>query len=288
MERPARVAGVDFSGARDARENVWIAECERAADGLRLRSLAPASERLDPTGADPAATAHAVSRFVRDHPGAVGVDAPFSLPAPVVRELGHETWREVVRWVAAHDDASAFDAACQAATPGDRTYARRAVDDRLDSFSPYHFFVKRQTYHAVGGVLAPLVADDAARVLPFALDDEGDGPFVLETYPAAVFERLGAHREEYKGPGEDAGARRERNLAALRGVVAVPDDLAARAVADADGDALDAVAAAVGTARAFETGLVPATDDWRVEGAIYPLPGGEPHDTWPSDGDGGT
>lgn len=274
---PDRVVGVDFSGARDARENVWIAECERTSEGLELAACAPASERLTPEGTDPEATVDALVAFVRGLDGAaVGLDFPFALPAPVARGLGATTWRETLDAVAAFDDASAMDAACQAATPGERTYARRACDDALDSFSPYHFFVKRQTYHGTTGLLRPLVANEDAWVLPFDLDaacaaGADARPLLLETYPAAVFDRLGLCRERYKGTSASERERRERNLAGLREHVTIPDSLADRALTDADGDALDALAAAVGTELAFETEVAPRTDDWRVEGAIYPL-----------------
>jgi hypothetical protein len=286
VDPPTRVAGVDFSGARDARENVWVAECERAADGLRLTALAPASDRLAPAGDDPEATTAALVDWTRGQRGAVGFDFPFSLPAAVARGLGAGTWRETLDALAAFGDASAMDEACQAATPGDRTYARRVTDEAHDSFSPYHFFVKRQTYHGVAGVLAPLVADAAVRVVPMDLGGaDDDRPVVLETYPAAVFARLGLHRERYKGTDEADRDRRAANLAGLRNRVAVPDRLADRALADPDGDALDALAAAVGVDLAFESGLRPAGDEatWRLEGAIYPLAG--PHDTLPRDDD---
>ncbi len=282
MDPQDRVVGVDFSGARDARENVWIAECERRDGTLRLTGLAPAHERLDPSGADPEATAAALARFLRGRSGAAGLDVPFSLPAPVAERLGAETWRDVVAVVAGFDDAAAFDAACQQATPGDATYARRATDTAHDSFSPYHFFVKRQTYHGIAGVLQPLVAGGDAWVLPIdAGATRGDSRLrLLEVYPAAVFDGLDLHREEYKGSGDRERERRRANLAGVRDHVSVPDRLAARALADADGDALDALAAAIGTARAFETDPTPATDSWRLEGAIYPLAGGRrPHDT---------
>lgn len=277
VDRPNRVVGVDFSGARDARENVWVAVCERTDDGLRLRACAPASERVDPAGADPEATVDALVGAVRGlDDAAVGFDFPFALPAVVARGLGATTWRETLDAVAGFADPSAMDAACQAATPGARTYARRACDDALDSFSPYHFFVKRQTYHGTTGLLRPLVANGDAWVLPFdhaaaRARDADARPLVLETYPAATFDRLGLHDERYKGTGEAERGRRATNLAGLRDHVTVPGSLADRLVADADGDALDALAAAVGTELALGTTLVPETDDWRVEGAIYPL-----------------
>jgi hypothetical protein len=276
VDSPDHVVGVDFSGARDARENVWIAECERTSAGLRLVACAPASERLEPAGPDPGATTDALVGFVRGLDGAaVGVDVPFSLPAAVARGLGATTWRETLETVAGFADPSAMDAACQAATPGSRTYARRACDDALGSFSPYHFFVKKQTYHGTTGLLRPLVTAADAWVLPFDLAAARGAavarPLLLETYPAAVFARLGRHDERYKGTGESERERRAANLAGLREHVRTPESLADRLVADAGGDAIDALAAAVGVELAFGTGLEPRTDDWRLEGAIYPL-----------------
>jgi hypothetical protein len=278
MDRPDRVVGVDFSGASDARKNVWIASCERTSQGLELVDCAPAGERLALAGVDPEATTAALVGFVRGLNArvAVGLDFPFSLPAPVARELGARTWRETLKRVAAYDDASAMDAACQDATVGERTYARRDCDDTLDSFSPYHFFVKRQTYHGMAEVLEPLVAEESAWVLPFDLTEARTAgadarPLILETYPAAVFDRLGCHSEGYKGGAGRERERRATNLAGLRDHVIVPESLADRVVADADGDAIDALAAAVGTELAFDDELVPSTADWAIEGSIYPL-----------------
>ncbi len=280
MDPPDRVVGVDFSGARDARENVWIAECERTDGELKLVGCAPASERLAPTGTDPVATTDALVSFICGLDGtAVGLDFPFSLPVPVAHGLGATTWRETLDAVATYDDASAMDAACQDATPGDRTYARRACDEVLDSFSPYHFFVKKQTYHGMVGVLRPLATAGVAWVLPFDTEKaraagSDSRPRLMETYPAAVLARLGLHDERYKGSGQSECQRREHNLAGLRDHVTAPDSLADRISADADGDALDALAAAVGTDVAVRERVMPQTADWRVEGAIYPLTNG--------------
>ena len=272
VSAPDHVVGVDFSGAKNARDNVWIAEID--GDG-RLEACAPVSERLADllAGADPAATMGALRAFVRHQPGgtAVGFDFPFGLPAPVVSAFGAKTWRGSLDAVAGVGNVEAFETSCRDVVGDGRTYLRRETDESDGALSPYHRFVRHQTYHGMVDLLRPLVAGEAVWVIPMDLAAADDSlPWVLEVYPSAVLDRLGLPAEGYKGRERSHRRRRATALEGLRSVLSIGDDLAERIVEDTGGDALDAVAAAVGTRQAFDWGLEPPGTVWRREGHSYP------------------
>jgi hypothetical protein len=266
-ERP--VYGVDFSGARDAGANVWVTTADVTADGLRARDCAPAVDALagyydgDPT-VDRDATLAALRAFVaaRDPTATVALDVSFGLPAAVARgALDVETWRQTPAAVADFDSASAFADACTAWTrdhADGATYLKRETDAGTGAFSPYHFFVKHQTYRAARHVLAPLIEADAVRVAP--MDDVGgaagagdagtrddpDRPRLVEIYPAATLAAVDAHREGYKGDDAEHRRRRVANLEVLCDAGVVLDDgfPRERVLDDGGGDGLDSLVAA--------------------------------------------
>ncbi|MFB6268754.1 MAG: hypothetical protein ABEH83_02340, partial [Halobacterium sp.] len=214
------VYGVDFSGAEDAGDNVWVAELD-VSGSPELTACQRAPVALadcydgEPT-TDRAATLDALASFVASLPAtaAVGFDFSFSVPARVARgALDAETWPEVADAVAGCADADAFAEQCVEWTQAhtDDTYLKRETDAEWGAFSPYHFFVAAQTYHGIADVLHPL--RDQACVVPF--DARTDRPVVAEVYPAGTLDALGLCREGYKGRGEGETRRRERNVDGL-------------------------------------------------------------------------
>ena len=256
------VYGVDFSGASQAGESVWVTEatvtdsetlrverCERADDFLTDHYPGEPTTDREPTLA-------ALAAFVRglDSRAAVGFDFPFAVPRAVAAgAFGADSWREVVAAVEECGDADAFAETCVEWTATEReddaTYLRRETDETHGAFSPYHFFVQHQTYHGIADVLAPVA--DHARVVPFDDPATGSGPVVAETYPAGVLDALGLCREGYKGAEESHQTRRRRNLDGLadRTDVGIPDGLRETYLGDREGDALDSLLAAVAVCR---------------------------------------
>jgi hypothetical protein len=269
----ATVYGVDFSGASDAGDNVWVTELDASGDpavSACQRAPAALAEHYEgePTTAR-AETMSAIASFGSSLPptAAVGFDFPFSVPAAVARgAFDAATWREVVDAVAACEDAVAFAERCVqwAQDRTDSTYLQRETDASVGALSPYHFFVNAQTYHGIADVLAPLHGD--ATVVPF--DDRGERQLVAECYPAGTLDELGLHREGYKGRADAETRRREQNADEIGGDVGleVPDGIRQTVVDDHEGDALDSLVAAVGVLRnldEFEFGAA------GVEGRIY-------------------
>ncbi|OYR50593.1 hypothetical protein DJ74_06355 [Halorubrum sp. Ea8] len=297
---PVRVYGVDFSAAaHDAGRKTWIAsgtvDPERGELVVTgLRRLADLGGVDGPRRED---ALPALAAWIRalDESAVVGLDFPFGLPRFVVEESGRDSWRSFIGSFpesllgAGHrgtdDPVRAFAERCVGLTDrhGEGTYDKRQTDAAVGARSPYGFIADTIAFHGMRDVLAPVVDD--ARFAPMDRSGEGwrpeapPGPTVVETYPAAVLDRLGLSRTSYKGGGESETARRRQNaegLATEADVAYEPEsDLTGAMVSDAGGDALDAAAACLGAftawRRGYETDVAGFDDPDAValEGYIY-------------------
>jgi len=270
-----RIYGVDVSGAQDAGDHVWLASATRRAETLVVEGCFP-GRALPDSGTEREACLPALRRFLAGAEDAVvGLDVPFGLPIELVDAdtwpafaaafpgdaTGPGEWAEQCR-----DRAKALDR--------DRVELKRATEDATGApFSPYNLRMQSSTFYAIRDVLAPLVEEEAASVLPMQPPNPGQ-PWLLEACPAVTLDRLGLDGEGYK---DDDEAARERRVAILDALEAGPATLVPgvreAAIEQADGDALDAVLAAVGVTRALDRGepVSPGTVDarTRLEGKIY-------------------
>lgn len=264
-----RVAGIDFSGARDAGKRIWIARGAVTGGTVVVEDCFRASE-LPGSGVARAAAMPALVEFLAGETDAViGLDFPFGLPAPLIAE---RSWPEFVAGFAArHRDADAFRAACMAATGG-RELKRRTDTRARTPFSAYNLRIYRQTYEGIRNVLAPLLAGDRARAIPMQPPEDGK-PVLAEACPASVLKAEGLYGS-YKGAGSDrAEARRViiRQLTAKGLIAPLATGLRKRLVSDPGGDALDAVVAAIAAARAAgdPTATRPADDVEALETRVF-------------------
>lgn len=275
-----RVYGVDFSGAQDAGANCWIASATRRADTLFVEGCFPASE-LPGSAREREACLPALREFVAAaDDGVVGMDFPFGLPAELVDA---DSWTAFVDAFpgGAADPESWADSCRDLAEPldRDRVELKRATDEEAGApFSPYNLRMRSGTYYGLAEVLRPLVAREAVSVLPMQTPNPGL-PWLVEACPAVTLDGLDADATGYKDAdgGEavrevivdaltEADALRDRSIT-------LPASVRETAIETADGDALDAVVAALGVARALERGdpFAPGTVDprTRIEGRIY-------------------
>ncbi len=247
----APVLGIDFSGARDAGRRIWIAS--GALDDTGAPTIArciPASEL--PGGAVDRATAHAaVVRAIAEAPAGalIGCDFPFALPAPLMPVT---SWAAFVEGFAErYPDAASFRTACVRAADGSEL--KRACDRAARTpFCVYNLRLYRQTWHGVADVLAPLVRRGRVAAPPMLVPPGRHLPIVLEACPASLLKAEALYRR-YKGIGEAFAETRRDILGALaqRGALSVPAGAVREVlIADAGGDALDAVLAALAAARA--------------------------------------
>lgn len=264
-----RVHGIDFSGAKRAGEKVWVASGEYD-ETLTIEQVRRATALFG--SADRGTVLAGLREWILEQEGAVGLDCSFGLPRQV---HPYGSWRAFCeRFPGAFDSPEELQGTCaertKAITGGERTYLKRATDERTNARSPYHWLVGSQTYYGIGELVAPLVERGVA-VEPMAPVPDADVR-LLEIYPAATLRALGLPDTKYKGGHDGEHERRETILAGLRewGVI-LPEGIEGTLLHDFEGDALDSVVAAVAVARAAEHGFAvrekSAYDP--VEGYIY-------------------
>jgi hypothetical protein len=258
---PTRVVGVDFSGAADAGRKLWLAHGERRGDTLVLDDCRPA-ERLPGGGRGREEALAALRAFLLAQGSCVvGLDAPFSLPRPLLDAPSWEAF--VAAFADRFPSAEVLRAVCRARCPREVKRATEAA--ARVPFAAWNVRLYRQTYHAIRDVLAPLVLTGKAVALPFQSPHPGV-PWLLEVCPAATLKRWGWYRP-YKGRTLAHAAARVAILDRLVAAgVRLPDGVRQEALADPEGDALDALLAAWVAARAMP---IAAGSRCAWEGCLY-------------------
>ncbi|MFC6836491.1 DUF429 domain-containing protein [Halomarina ordinaria] len=263
------VIGVDFSGARDAGAKTWVAAATWCDGTLRVTDCRSLAARAGT--ADRAPALSHLCDLLAAHDGPAGLDFSFGLPRAVLDPAA--TWPDGLAIVAAHEGPDALRATCteraHAHADGDRTFLKRATDERTGASSPYHWLVAHQTFYGVRDVLAPLV-DRGASAPPMR---RGDPPWLCEIYPAATLRSCSLPDRRYKDDARHDGARGRRarivDGLAARTPLEVDADTRETLVADEGGDALDSVVAALAAWRAWRADFAPVEPWTPVEGHIY-------------------
>jgi len=260
-----RILGVDFSGARDAGQKLWLTVGVERGGNLHVKSSVPAGEQFD---ADSRAECLAGLREAIKHADVVGIDFPFGLPAAV---HDFDRWEAVCEWVAESvDDPDTLQQRCveraRTATDGDRTYLRRRTDIPYGALSPYHWFIATQTFYGISNVLWPLLQEDAITVRPM---QDSDRTPVCEVYPAGTLADIGLPADRYKDDTEDARERRETIVEGLQLTPLALHGIDEHLVDDVGGDAIDSVLAALAAWRAGREGFETDGPYDPVEGHIY-------------------
>lgn len=265
MSLRSRVAGVDFSGAREAGKNIWIAAGDVTASGVRIDSLHRAADL--PGGAKEfspaidALVAHVAT--LSDH--IIGFDFPFSLPANLIEQ---PTWLSFVRsFAAAYAEPEGFREHCRSITGG-KEHKRKTDTEARVPWCAYNLRLYRQTWAGIRHVLFPLVKNNRVRVIPMQSEQAGK-PLVAEICPASLLKREGLYNP-YKGRGPEPRAAREdivRTLTRRKLLAPLRGNLRSSVLDNSGGDALDAVLSALAAAR-IDTALPRNTYD-RMESRVY-------------------
>ena len=267
-----RIVGVDFSGAVDAGNGIWLAEGESRGDRFRVDAVFPARD-LPGSSADRDEALDAVRRYIAARPGAVfALDFPFGLPRPLVPS---RTWTGFLRWFArSFDDPATFKNAMSKAAGG-RDLKRRTDRETKTPFSPYNLRMHKQTFYGLRRLIAPLVIEGRATAPPM-VPMRSDAATLLEICPASVLKVWGLYAP-YKGSGEALRAGRESILHAIeaRGLERIGSaGLRERIVDDRGGDALDAVVAALAASKVVghAEALAETNGDYAIEARVF-VPG---------------
>src|SRR5262245_8293436 len=246
------VHGVDFSGARLAGRNTWVARLEP-----RPRSCGPAYqlaalgrlEKLCGTAERAPALAFLVNQIAASDGALWALDFPFGLPIEVMARGA--------RWAAQFDflldwgdDAYGAGVECvrRALRRGRAMHIRRLTDvEEKAPFDCYHYRIIYQTFFGMRDVLGPLRRARPTAILPFQYGRRATARRVLvEACPASTLKRLGLPHQNYKQPqgGPLISRRRRTRWAILDGLashVLLQATHSRILMRDGGGDALDAI-----------------------------------------------
>jgi hypothetical protein len=254
------IYGVDFSGAKEAGRNIWIAAIRPRGKRYELVELHNLG-RLCGTDERDAALAHLVNMIRSSRSALWGIDAPFGLPIEVM-DSGMR-WPGQLKLVGGwQDGAHALGIWClnRAKILGGANHIRRVTDTQvLTPFDCYHYRIIYQTFHAMRDVLLPLSRSRGTAVPPFQYPKVMRAErVVVETCPSSTLKRLRLPHQNYKQPaGGPLTAKRRRTrgaiLARLSRHVRISPIHRRQIMRNPGGDAIDAVLAALGAAQAWQT-----------------------------------
>ena len=259
----AAVHGVDFSGAKLAGRNTWIARLEPTGGnhrGNRMRLVELLSlERRCGSAERATSLSHLVALIAASRDTLWALDFPFGLPVEVMgEETGWEAQLKLVRsW---GEDAYGLGLEClrRALALGGPGHIRRTTDREARApFDCYHYRIIYQTFYGMRDVLGPLRRVRRTAILPFHYRRLPTADRVLvEACPGSTLKRLGLPHQNYKQP--EGGPLTPKRLRTRRALL---DALAAHVAFDGrqrrvmmrngGGDALDAVVAGLGGAQAW-------------------------------------
>jgi hypothetical protein len=279
LPRLTRFFGVDFSGAKLAGRNTWVAGCVRNGRDLALDSL-DCLENLAGTGERGPALRHLVALVKDSEAAAWGMDFPFGLPVEIFPPAFR--WAEQFGFLAEYgDDAYACGLECVRRTRAvnGRLHVRRHTDhDAKTPFDCYHYRIIYQTFFGMRDVIGPLRRSPGTCVLPFQYSRLPVADrVVFESCPASTLKKLGLPHQNYKqsagGPLTSKRLRTRRAiLDELIRHVRIDPPFRRVVMRNPGGDALDAVIAAVGAYLSFHSvdhAAIARHPRFRREGHLY-------------------
>ena len=278
------VYGVDFSGAKKAGENTWVAHLvpdPRKSNPHRLRLIDLHRLTLLAGTADREPALRTLVALVRQSDAALwAFDFPFGLPVEVMPP--RSSWFDQLHWVRGWgDDAYELGLEClqRAQAAGLRMHVRRCSDDEARApFDPYHYRIIYQTFFGMRDVIGRLAMTPRTAVLPFQYRRLSTARRVLvESCPGSLLKKLGLPHQNYKQPagGPLTWKRlktRHRLMDWLAGQVVFSDGHQRVMMRNGGGDALDAVIAGVGASlgwREADHAAIRRHPRYRREGRMF-------------------
>jgi hypothetical protein len=274
-----RFYGVDFSGARQAGDAIWVAELAPTRRAFRLVSLRSLTA-ICGTAERSEALAHLVDLILASERALWGLDFPFGLPVELFPR--GTPWADQFAFLAKwEDDAYGCGLECvrRAMELFQRKHIMRASDTKARTpFDTFHYRLIYQTFFGMRDVVNPLRQMRGTAVLPFQYRKLARAKrVVVECCPGSVLKRVGVPHQNYKQPARGPLTRKRRLtrhaiLDWLAGEVRIDGRFRRVMMRNPGGDALDAVIAAVGSARAVEAAdhrAIAGHPRYRHEGHLY-------------------
>jgi hypothetical protein len=262
MQVPAfeRFFGVDFSGAKQAGDFIWVAELAPTRRGFSLTSLQSLTT-LSGSSERAVALSHLVDRVLATEQALWGFDFPFGFP---VELFPHGTaWSDQFAFLEGWED-DAYGCGLECVRRATRLFRRKHIMRTSDTeartpFDSFHYRLIYQTLFGMRDVVNPLRLTRGTAVLPFQYRKLARAKrVVVECCPGSVLKRVKVPHQNYKQPAGGPLTRKRRLtrhaiLDWLGGEVRINDRFRKVMMRNPGGDAMDAVIAAVGTARAMAT-----------------------------------
>ena len=210
LNHARQIYGVDFSGAAQAGKKIWITCGRIEGRSLRVERCFQAAH-LPGSSQERDHCLAALRDFVGQEPaGVFGFDFPFGLPHELVTE---KTWEDfVVSFPYAYSSPEQFRDTCRRLAGG-RELKRDTDREKRTPFSPYNIRIYRQTYFGIRDLLAPLVKERQACVLPMQ-SAQPDRAWLLEICPASTLQQKDL-KQSYKGRSTHQYEARARILEAI-------------------------------------------------------------------------
>jgi hypothetical protein len=275
-----RYYGVDFSGAKKAGDAIWVAEVRPRSRGLprlvaldRMTALCGTADRAP-------ALEHLVG-MISESTGALwGCDFPFGLPLELFPN--GTAWDDHFAFLGEWGE-EAYDCGLECVRRAtelfQRKHIRRATDSEAKApFDAFHYRMIYQTFYGMRDVVNPLRRTPGTAVLPFQYRKLPTAKrVVVECCPGSVLKREDVPHQNYKQPAGGPLTRKRLStrhtiLEWLSGVVEYDDRFRRVMMRNPGGDAIDAVIAAVGAARAVEAAdhrAIARHERYRHEGHLY-------------------
>ncbi|WP_323677544.1 DUF429 domain-containing protein [Halorubellus sp. PRR65] len=260
------IVGIDFSGAQNAGDNIWITTGTTTTGTLTVTACNPATDFLN-IPPDKELVFEALVDWTDSLSSAtIGLDFPFSIPKAIAHSVFDATcYKDLLTsptWPALTPDQ--FRHQCTN-TSGDQY---RLTDAMHRGDHPHSIRVYKQTFHGIRDILKPLHNRNVS-IAPML----NTGPTtVLETYPAATLAaepNLIATHYKNTSSGRD---HRQHNIQTLSQLPALnlSNLPQATVINDSEGHALDSLVAALATYRAtHQTSPFTRTPYTPIEGHIY-------------------
>lgn len=278
------IYGVDFSGAKLAGRNTWVARIE--PDGKRRKSspyiLTGLSclEKVCGTAERGTVLARLVEMIQESQKALWAFDFPFGFPLEVIG-IGAKWSKHFNLLSEWGENAYGLGLEClrRAKVLGGPNHLRRLTDiEEKTPFDAYHYRIIYQTFYGMRDVLGPLRRRKHTAIIPFQYRRLSSARRVLvEACPASTLKRLLLPHRNYKQPGNGRltpNRLRTRRviLDGLAKYVVIADTHRRVIMRNSGGDALDAVIAAVGAIRSWQSSdhrMIVQHPRYSREGRLY-------------------
>ncbi len=243
---PEIIFGIDFSGAMDAGDKIWICTCRFSVEGLSVDAFMPGRD-LPHSGRDRVSCHKALLDYIWNIGNcAAGFDFSFSLPLLFLDNL---SWTEfILSFPHRFADADHFRQWCLEITGG-KELKRITEREARAPFAAYNVRIFRQTYFGMRDILHPFLSRDMGSVLPMQKPIFGK-PVFLEICPASILKTLGIYIP-YKGSELQKQLNRNHIVGKLVKIygLTIKENLKQTVINNPGGDALDSLLAALAVSR---------------------------------------